>query len=68
MPMMRLISVASLLAGLSATPALADVGHLLDAGHGHSHWGDYAILAGIAAVAAGWWLARLARRRSTRQS
>ena len=68
MPMIRLISFASLLAGLAATPALADVGHLFDAGHGHVHWGDYAILAGGAAIAAGWWLARRVRRRSARQS
>lgn len=48
----------TLFTAIAATAAKADPGHLEAAGHGHSHWLGYVILAGIAAVAAGVWLAR----------
>ncbi len=48
--------------GLTAATAFADPGHLIEAGHGHSHWLGYGILVGIAAVALGKWLARFATK------
>lgn len=47
---------------ITAAPALADVGHMLERGHGHVHWDELAILAGIAAAAIGYGAARLCRR------
>ena len=57
-------SLATLTAlALAATPALADPGHLLEQGHGHIHWDELLILAGVAAVLVGYGLARLYRHR-----
>ena len=57
-------SLAALTAlALAATPALADSGHLLEQGHGHIHWDELLILAGVAAVFVGYGLARLYRHR-----
>jgi hypothetical protein len=53
---------------LTAAPALAHPGHLLDEGHGHFHWDELLILGGIAAVVAGYGLARLYRRRHHRRA
>ena len=51
---------------LTATPALADLGHLLEEGHGHVHWDELLIFAGIAAVLVGYGAARLYRHRRRR--
>ncbi len=51
---------------LTTVPALAHPGHLLDEGHGHVHWDEILIFAGVAAVVAGYGLARLYRRRRRR--
>ena len=48
----------TLFTAIAATAAHADPGHLGAAGHGHSHWLAYGILAGIVAVAAAMWIAR----------
>lgn len=47
---------------VTATPAFADPGHLLDQGHGHVHWDEFLIVAAIAAVLVRYGAARLARR------
>jgi hypothetical protein len=60
--MSRSLATLSVLA-LTAIPALAHPGHLLEEGHGHVHWDEVLILAGIAAVVAGYGLARLYRHR-----
>jgi hypothetical protein len=49
---------------VSAVPALAHVGHVLDEGHGHVHWDELLIVAGLVAVLIGYGLARLYRRYS----
>jgi hypothetical protein len=62
-------SLATLTAlALAATPALADPGHLLEQGHGHIHWDELLILAGVAAVLGGYGLARLYRHRRRRRA
>ena len=63
--MSRSLATLTILA-LTATPALADLGHLLEEGHGHVHWDEWLILAGIAAVAFGYGAARLIRHRRRR--
>jgi len=55
---MTRLFTTTLFATIAATAAKADPGHLDAAGHGHSHWLAYGILAGIAAVAAAMWIAR----------
>ena len=62
------LTISPLLVALLAAPALAHIGHLADEGHGHTHWQDYAILGGLAAVAAGWALARYIARRASRRA
>ena len=53
-------SLATLAAlALTAIPALAHPGHLLAEGHGHVHWDELLIVAGIAAVLIGYGAARL---------
>ena len=47
---------------LTTTAAYADPGHIEAAGHGHSHILAYVITAGVAAVAAGIWIARATRK------
>jgi len=47
-----------------ATSADAHTGHIEAAGHGHSHWLGYAILAGLALWGARALLSRRAARRS----
>lgn len=55
--------IAAFLAlAVTATPALADPGHLLDEGRGHVHWDEFLIIAAIAAALVGYGAARLARR------
>ena len=55
----------TLFTAITATAAHADPGHLDAAGHGHSHWLGYGILADIAAVATAMWIARaLAKTKS----
>ena len=49
---------------VSAVPALGHVGHVLDDGHGHVHWDELLIVAGLVAVLIGYGLARLYRRYS----
>jgi len=62
-------SLAALTAlAVTATPALADLGHLLEDGHGHVHWDEMLIVAGIAAVLVGYGAARLYRHRRRRQA
>jgi H+/Cl- antiporter ClcA len=57
-------SLAALTAlALAATPALAHTGHVLEESHGHVHWDELLILAGVAAVLGGYGLARLYRHR-----
>jgi hypothetical protein len=65
--MSRSLATLSVLA-LTAIPALAHPGHLLEEGHGHVHWDEVLILAGIAAVVAGYGLARLYRHRRRRRA
>jgi hypothetical protein len=62
------LAVSSLFVALATAPALADLGHLADEGHGHTHWQDFAILGGVAAVAVGWALARYFARRASRRA
>ena len=60
-------SLATLTAlALTATPALADLGHVLEEGHGHVHWDEWLIVAGIAAVFLGLGAARLFQHRRRR--
>ena len=62
-------SLATLAAlSLTAVPALADPGHLLDEGRGHIHWDELLIVAGVAAVLIGYGAARLYRRRLRRRA
>ena len=62
-------SLATLTAlALTATPALADLGHVLEEGHGHVHWDELLIFAGLAAVLIGYGAARLYRHRRRRQA
>ena len=62
-------SLATLTAlALTATPALADLGHLLEQGHGHIHWDELLILAAVAAVVLGYGAARLYRHRRRRRA
>ena len=57
-------SLATLAAlALTATPAFADLGHMLEDGHGHIHWDEVLIIAGVAAVVVGYGAARLYRQR-----
>ena len=57
-------SLATLTAlALTATPALADLGHLLEEGRGHIHWDELLVLTGLAAVVFGYGAARLYRHR-----
>ena len=52
---------------LTATPALADLGHLFEQGRGHIHWDELLLLAGLAALIIGYGAARLySHRRSSR--
>jgi hypothetical protein len=60
--MSRSLATFTILA-LAATPALAHTGHLLEEGHGHVHWDELLIFAGLAAVFLGYGLARLYRHR-----
>ena len=53
---------------LTATPALADLGHVLEEGRGHVHWDELLILAGVAAVLVGYGAARLYRHRRRRRA
>jgi type VI protein secretion system component VasK len=44
-------SLAALTAlALTAAPALAHTGHVLEEGHGHVHWDEWLIIAGVGAV------------------
>jgi hypothetical protein len=62
-------SLAALTAlAFTATPALADLGHLLEEGHGHVHWDEILIFVGIAAVIVGYGAARLYRHRRRRRA
>jgi hypothetical protein len=61
-----LVSLATL--ALTATPALADLGHMLDQGHGHVHWDDLLIIAAIGAALIGYGLSRLYRHRHRRRA
>jgi hypothetical protein len=56
-------SLATLAAlALTATPALAHPGHLLDEVHAHVHWDELLIVAGVGAVLIGYGAACLFRR------
>lgn len=59
---MTRIFTTTLFTAIAATTAKADPGHLDAAGHGHSHWLAYGILAAIAAIAAGMWIAKAAAK------
>jgi hypothetical protein len=62
-------SLATLAAlALTLTPALAHPGHLLDEGHGHVHWDELLIVAGVAAVLIGSGAAHLYRRHRRRRA
>lgn len=64
-PTVRVVSLALIAAASGATPAFADLGHIEDAGHGHSHWLAVALIAAaVAAVVAGvlWLRRRLANK------
>jgi hypothetical protein len=61
-----LVTFASL--ALTATPALADLGHVLEDGHGHVHWDDLLIIAGLGAALLGYGLSRLYRHRRRRRA
>ncbi len=61
-----LITLAAL--ALTATPSLADFGHVLEDGHGHVHWDELLIIAGIGAVLIGYGLSRLHRHRRRRRA
>jgi uncharacterized membrane-anchored protein YitT (DUF2179 family) len=65
--MSRSLVTLSILA-LIATPALADLGHVLEDGHGHVHWDDLLIIAGIGAALVGYGLSRLYRHRRRRRA
>jgi hypothetical protein len=65
--MSRSLAALTVLA-LTATPALADLGHVLEEGHGHVHWDELLILGGIAAVVCGYGAARLYRHRRRRRA
>ena len=62
-------SLAALAAlALTAAPALAHPGHLLDEGHSHVHWDELLIVAGVGAVLIGYGAARLYRRHRRRRA
>jgi hypothetical protein len=62
-------SLATLAAlALTAAPALAHPGHLLEEGHGHIHWDELLIVAGVAAVLIGYGAALLLRRHRRRRA
>jgi hypothetical protein len=65
--MSRSLATFTILA-LAATPALAHTGHLLEEGHGHVHWDEVLIVAGVAAVLIGYGAARLYRHRRRRRA
>ena len=65
--MSRSLATLSALA-LTAAPALADPGHLLDEGHAHVHWDEFLIVAGVAAVLIGYGAASLYRRHRRRRA
>jgi hypothetical protein len=53
---------------LTLSPALAHPGHLLDMGHGHVHWDELLIVAGIGAVLIGYGAAHIYRRHRRRRA
>ena len=63
--MSRSLAALTVLA-LTATPAFADLGHVLEEGRGHVHWDELLILGGVAAVIFGYGAARLYRHRRRR--
>lgn len=64
--MTRISAISTVVLAVLAGPALADPGHLADAGHGHAHWLALAGFAGAGVVAAGLVLRRrIVRRRNT---
>ncbi len=67
-PSVRVVSLALIAAASGATPAFADLGHIEDAGDGHSHWLAVAVI-GAAAVVAGilWLRRRLANKAETQR-
>jgi len=65
--MSRTLAALTALA-LTATPALADLGHLLEEGRGHVHWDELLIVAAVAAVLVGYGAARLYRHRRRRRA
>ncbi len=60
------VALASLgaLCSITVTPALADLGHLGEDGHGHAHWLALAIFGGLAL----WGGVKLLRRRAARRA
>ena len=65
--MSRSLATLTILA-LTASPALADLGHLLEEGHGHFHWDELLIFAGVAAAAVSYGAAGLIRHRRRRRA
>ena len=61
--MTRIPAISTFVLAALVVPALADPGHLVDAGHGHTHWLALAGFAAAGVVAAGLMLRRRAARR-----
>ena len=59
---MKRILLTGITAALTTTTAYADPGHIELAGHGHSHWLAYGIIAGVAVIATGMWITRVTRK------
>lgn len=66
-PSVRVVSLALIAAACGAAPALADLGHVEDAGHGHSHWLAVALIGAAGVVAGVLWLRRRLANKDRKQ-